>query len=200
MNRMKVTAIIPDALVSDVQRLARRKNLTESIVAALTEWAALQRIRELNRRSRETAAHVPAPASAATRRPRAEPARAVIIADTSIWVEFLRSREPGPRAAERPPGARDGSCRGGRLRGAAERSPERQETDYPGSLLEEPSEDRRDGDLDRGGQAERSPGAAMPAGSASLMRLFWRSPPERARRSGRWTVGCGMPRDVQPRG
>jgi len=50
IDRMKVTAIIPDALVSEVQRLAGRKNLTESIIAALTEWAALQKIRELNRR------------------------------------------------------------------------------------------------------------------------------------------------------
>jgi hypothetical protein len=50
VNRMKVTAIIPDALVSEVQRLARRRNLTESIIAALTEWAALQKIRELDRR------------------------------------------------------------------------------------------------------------------------------------------------------
>ncbi len=49
LNRMKVTAIVPDALVSDVQRLARGKNLTESIVMALREWADLQRIRELNR-------------------------------------------------------------------------------------------------------------------------------------------------------
>ena len=49
LDRMKVTAIIPDALVSDVQRLAGRKNLTESIVHALTEWTDLQRIRELNR-------------------------------------------------------------------------------------------------------------------------------------------------------
>jgi hypothetical protein len=53
LNRMKVTAIIPDALVSDVQRLARRKNLTESIVFALREWADLQRIRELNRKVEE---------------------------------------------------------------------------------------------------------------------------------------------------
>jgi hypothetical protein len=50
MDRMKVTAVVPDALVSEVQRLAGRKNLTESITAALTEWAALQKIRELNRR------------------------------------------------------------------------------------------------------------------------------------------------------
>ena len=53
LDRMKVTAIIPDALVSDVQRLAGRKNLTESIVHALTEWADLQRIRELNRKVEE---------------------------------------------------------------------------------------------------------------------------------------------------
>jgi hypothetical protein len=53
LNRMKVTAIIPDALVTDVQRLARRKNLTESIVFALREWADLQRIRELNRKVEE---------------------------------------------------------------------------------------------------------------------------------------------------
>ena len=49
LNRMKVTAIIPDALVTEVQRLAGRKNLTESLVHALTQWADLQRIRELNR-------------------------------------------------------------------------------------------------------------------------------------------------------
>jgi hypothetical protein len=53
LDRMKVTAIIPDALVNDVQRLARGKNLTESIVHALTEWADLQRIRELNRKIEE---------------------------------------------------------------------------------------------------------------------------------------------------
>ena len=53
LDRMKVTAIIPDALVSDVQRLAGRKNITESIVHALTEWADLQRIRELNRKVEE---------------------------------------------------------------------------------------------------------------------------------------------------
>ena len=53
LNRMKVTAIIPDALVNDVQRLARRKNLTESIVFALREWADLQRVRALNQKVEE---------------------------------------------------------------------------------------------------------------------------------------------------
>jgi hypothetical protein len=53
LNRMKVTAIIPDALVNDIQRLARRKNLTESIVFALREWADLQRVRALNQKVEE---------------------------------------------------------------------------------------------------------------------------------------------------
>ena len=50
VDRMKVTAIIPDALVTEIQELAGGKNLTESIIKALTEWAALQKIRELTRR------------------------------------------------------------------------------------------------------------------------------------------------------
>ncbi len=50
LDRMKVTAIVPDELVKEVQQLAKGKNLTESIVKALTEWAALRRIRELTRR------------------------------------------------------------------------------------------------------------------------------------------------------
>jgi hypothetical protein len=50
---MKVTAIIPDELVNDVQRLARRKNLTECIVFALREWTDLQRVRVLNQKVEE---------------------------------------------------------------------------------------------------------------------------------------------------
>ena len=50
LDRMKVTAILPDELVTEIQQLARGKNLTESIIKALREWAALQKIRELNRR------------------------------------------------------------------------------------------------------------------------------------------------------
>ncbi len=45
LARIRVTAIIPDSLASDVQRLAGRKNLSESIVHALWEWVDLQRIR-----------------------------------------------------------------------------------------------------------------------------------------------------------
>lgn len=49
LDRMKVTAIIPDDLVTEIQKLAGGKNLTESIITALKEWAALQTIRQLNR-------------------------------------------------------------------------------------------------------------------------------------------------------
>jgi hypothetical protein len=47
---MKVTALIPDQLVREVQGLAKGKNLTDSLVKALTEWSAQQRIHQLNAR------------------------------------------------------------------------------------------------------------------------------------------------------
>ena len=50
LDRMKVTAVIPDELAKEIQQLARGKNLTKSIIKALKEWADLQKIRELNRR------------------------------------------------------------------------------------------------------------------------------------------------------
>ncbi len=50
LDRMKVTAIIPDELAKEVQKFAKGKNLSESIVKALKEWTDLQTIRELNRK------------------------------------------------------------------------------------------------------------------------------------------------------
>jgi hypothetical protein len=47
---MKVTTLIPDQLVHEVQGLAGGKNLTESLIKALTEWSAQQRIHQLNER------------------------------------------------------------------------------------------------------------------------------------------------------
>jgi hypothetical protein len=44
---MKVTALIPDKLVHEVQGFAKGKNLTESLVTALSEWNQQQKIREL---------------------------------------------------------------------------------------------------------------------------------------------------------
>ena len=45
---MKVTAILPDKLVSDVRRYSEGKNITESLLIALNEWLALRKIRDLN--------------------------------------------------------------------------------------------------------------------------------------------------------
>ncbi len=50
---MKVTAIIPDAIVEDVIKLTGAKNITESLIVALEEWVALKRVRDLNDRVRE---------------------------------------------------------------------------------------------------------------------------------------------------
>lgn len=44
---MKVTALLPDKLVHEVQGHAKGKNLTESLVKALSEWNQQQKIRNL---------------------------------------------------------------------------------------------------------------------------------------------------------
>jgi len=51
---MKVTALIPDDLVSDVKRLTQGKNITESLIRALSEWVSLQRIKSLNTKVAKT--------------------------------------------------------------------------------------------------------------------------------------------------
>jgi hypothetical protein len=43
---MKVTALIPDDLISEVRDLTAGKNITESLIIALKEWIALQKIRQ----------------------------------------------------------------------------------------------------------------------------------------------------------
>ena len=48
LYRMKVTAIIKDNLISEVRKLAKGENLTESLTIALKEWVALKHIKELN--------------------------------------------------------------------------------------------------------------------------------------------------------
>jgi hypothetical protein len=45
---MKVTALIPDALLTDVRVFSKGENLTESLIIALSEWAKLEKIKELN--------------------------------------------------------------------------------------------------------------------------------------------------------
>lgn len=45
---MKVSINIPDDLLSEVKNLTHGKNTTDSLVTALKEWVAIQRIRKLN--------------------------------------------------------------------------------------------------------------------------------------------------------
>jgi hypothetical protein len=45
---MKVTALIPDELVEEVKRYSKGKNITESLIKALEEWLALEKIKKLN--------------------------------------------------------------------------------------------------------------------------------------------------------
>lgn len=45
---MKVTAIIPDEIIKDVQEYTEGKNITESLVKALSDWLYIKRIQKLN--------------------------------------------------------------------------------------------------------------------------------------------------------
>ena len=45
---MKITAIIPDKIVSDVRDLTKSKNLTESLIKALSEWISFEKIKRMN--------------------------------------------------------------------------------------------------------------------------------------------------------
>ena len=45
---MKVTAIIPDEILTDVQEYTDGKNLTDSLIKALTDWLYIKRIQKLN--------------------------------------------------------------------------------------------------------------------------------------------------------
>jgi hypothetical protein len=49
LDRMKVTALIPEDLVRSVQKQTGSKTITESLIIAMREWLALQEIRKLNR-------------------------------------------------------------------------------------------------------------------------------------------------------
>lgn len=45
---MKVTALIPDQLVKDLKELTDEGTLTNSLITAISEWTALERIKQLN--------------------------------------------------------------------------------------------------------------------------------------------------------
>ena len=46
---MKVTAIIPDDIVKDVQSFTEGKNITDSLIKALNDWLYTKRIEKLNK-------------------------------------------------------------------------------------------------------------------------------------------------------
>lgn len=45
---MKVTAILPDDIVDDVQKYSGGRNITDSLIIALKEWLYVKRITSLN--------------------------------------------------------------------------------------------------------------------------------------------------------
>ncbi len=45
---MKVTAIIPDEIVHDIQEYTEGKNVTDSLIKALEDWLYIKRIQKLN--------------------------------------------------------------------------------------------------------------------------------------------------------
>jgi hypothetical protein len=45
---MKITANIPDEIISDVQKFTGGKNITDSLIKALNDWLYTQRIEDLD--------------------------------------------------------------------------------------------------------------------------------------------------------
>jgi hypothetical protein len=50
---MKVTAIIPDDLIKEVRELTKGKNITDSLLIALREWSATEKIKQLKQKVQE---------------------------------------------------------------------------------------------------------------------------------------------------
>lgn len=50
LYRMKVTANIPDQLITEVKHFSNGKNITESLIIALNEWVNLKHVYELNKK------------------------------------------------------------------------------------------------------------------------------------------------------
>ncbi len=46
---MKVTAIIPDDIIREVQEYTEGKNITDSLIKALSDWIYSKKIEKLNR-------------------------------------------------------------------------------------------------------------------------------------------------------
>ncbi len=50
---MKVTALIPDDIIKDVQEFTGVKNITDSLIKALADWHYIKRIQKLNKEVRK---------------------------------------------------------------------------------------------------------------------------------------------------
>ena len=50
IDRMKVTAILPDELVIEIQKYTNGKNITDSLQKALSEWLKLAKVKKLNKK------------------------------------------------------------------------------------------------------------------------------------------------------
>ena len=50
---MKITALIPDDIINDVQEYTEGKNITDSLIKALSDWLYIKRIQKLNREVRK---------------------------------------------------------------------------------------------------------------------------------------------------
>ncbi|TGK81968.1 hypothetical protein EHQ24_11850 [Leptospira noumeaensis] len=50
---MKVTAILPDDLIKEVQKYTDGKNITDSLQKALSEWVKLAKVKKLNEKLRK---------------------------------------------------------------------------------------------------------------------------------------------------
>ena len=48
VNRMKITALISDKLIEEVKEFTKGKNITETLIKALSEWIQMQKIKNLN--------------------------------------------------------------------------------------------------------------------------------------------------------
>ena len=46
--KIKVTALIPDEIINDVQEYTNGKNITDSLIKALSDWLYIKRIQRLN--------------------------------------------------------------------------------------------------------------------------------------------------------
>ena len=190
LNRMKVTAIVPDALVSDVQRLARGKNLTESIVMALREWADLQRIRELNRRIEEKPMRFREGFSATAAREASRNGNARDHCGHLGVGGVPAEQGAGSRALEDAAGKGGSARRGMRVRRAFQRGSKPSGECPPGVILEKSSQDGggRASGSKRGDWMRRVPCARTVSGWST--RQFLRRPPAPARISGPWTAAC----------